>query len=188
MDSSVSSTGTRKEQTFTQSALSVLKEEVAEARDSSTEGCEEVASPPTPTVEDGKPKMASSRLTAAQRAAKVARYLDKKQRRQWIKKVQYQSRKNVADVRPRFKGRFVSEDKAGALFEQYWKETCERHKTERHFAVVKIDRKTSKVASVKFPNQAKMETNVKRVLGPLELLPEFQLKISSELGWKQPQP
>jgi len=132
--------------------------------------------------------MASSRLTTAQRAAKVARYLEKKKRRQYLKKVQYQSRKRVADVRPRFKGRFVSEDKAGALFEEYWREMCERHKTERHFAIVKVDRESSKVKSVKFPNESKMEKNIKKVIDPLQLHPEFQLQISSELGWKQPQP
>jgi hypothetical protein len=51
----------------------------------------------------------------------------KKQRRQFLKKVMYQSRKRVADTRPRFKGRFVTEEEASHLNEAYYQEMVERH-------------------------------------------------------------
>ena len=44
---------------------------------------------------------------AARRAAALARYLRKKAERCFAKKVRYQSRKRLADVRPRVKGQFV---------------------------------------------------------------------------------
>jgi hypothetical protein len=47
-------------------------------------------------------------LTAASRAEKVQRYLEKRKRRSWKKRIAYECRKRVADNRIRVKGRFVS--------------------------------------------------------------------------------
>ena len=52
------------------------------------------------------------------RSQKVNRYLRKKMRRKWSKKINYHSRKKVADTRPRFKGRFVSVDQADEFNEK----------------------------------------------------------------------
>lgn len=51
-------------------------------------------------------------LTLQQRQEKLRRYLEKKQRRVWAKKIKYACRKKVADNRIRVKGRFVSRAKA----------------------------------------------------------------------------
>jgi hypothetical protein len=51
-------------------------------------------------------------LTQQQRQDKLKRYLDKKQRRVWAKRIKYDCRKKVADSRVRIKGRFVSKAKA----------------------------------------------------------------------------
>lgn len=104
------------------------------------------------------------RLSEEERAEKIRRYREKKNKRKWNKEVHYQSRKRVADTRPRFKGRFVSEEKAAHLYEEYYKEMVIRHKTERHFAVSKVCRRTGKVLSSKFPNRELMERNIKRTL------------------------
>jgi hypothetical protein len=47
-------------------------------------------------------------LTKKERAEKIKIYLIKKERRKWQRRINYHSRKRVADTRPRFKGRFVS--------------------------------------------------------------------------------
>lgn len=54
-------------------------------------------------------------LTQIQRQEKLKRYLEKKQRRVWAKKIKYDCRKKVADSRVRVKGRFVSKAKAEEL-------------------------------------------------------------------------
>jgi hypothetical protein len=51
-------------------------------------------------------------LTREQRDAKIARWLDKRRRRTWTKKISYVCRKQVADKRVRVKGRFVSKSAA----------------------------------------------------------------------------
>jgi len=56
-------------------------------------------------------------LTVSERKEKVQKYLHKKKIRTWGKKINYHSRKRVADTRPRFKGRFVSVSQAGPLME-----------------------------------------------------------------------
>mmetsp|Transcript_6975 Transcript_6975/g.12762 ORF Transcript_6975/g.12762 Transcript_6975/m.12762 type:complete len:158 (-) Transcript_6975:1508-1981(-) len=54
-------------------------------------------------------------LTQQQRQEKLRRYLEKKQRRVWAKRIKYDCRKKVADNRVRVKGRFVSKAKAEEL-------------------------------------------------------------------------
>lgn len=51
-------------------------------------------------------------LTRAQRKEKIARYLEKRRRRSFAKKVAYDCRKKVADQRIRVKGRFVTRKQA----------------------------------------------------------------------------
>jgi len=74
-------------------------------------------------------------LTKRERKEKVDRYLLKRKRRKWIRRINYHSRKWVADTRPRFKGRFVSVSQAGHLLEEYWKEMEEKAWKERMFAI-----------------------------------------------------
>lgn len=45
--------------------------------------------------------------TRAERAAKIARYREKRARRKWTKKIMYDCRKSFADNRPRVGGRFI---------------------------------------------------------------------------------
>ena len=45
------------------------------------------------------------------RRIKLLKYMDKKKKRDWKKKVNYDCRKKVADGRLRFKGKFVTEKK-----------------------------------------------------------------------------
>ena len=47
-------------------------------------------------------------LSFEKRRLKLLRYLDKKKRRVWRKKVSYDCRKKVADGRLRIKGKFVT--------------------------------------------------------------------------------
>lgn len=46
------------------------------------------------------------------RQAKIKRYLEKRQRRCWVKRISYDCRKQVADSRVRCKGRFVAKHSA----------------------------------------------------------------------------
>ena len=50
------------------------------------------------------------KLTAKERKVKIAIYKEKRQRRIWSKKINYDCRKRVADNRLRIKGRFVTKD------------------------------------------------------------------------------
>lgn len=47
------------------------------------------------------------KLTVEERLVKVRRYIEKRNKRKWLKKVSYDCRKHVADNRLRIKGRFV---------------------------------------------------------------------------------
>ena len=51
-------------------------------------------------------------LSFEKRRVKLLRYLDKKKRRVWKKKVNYDCRKKVADKRLRIKGKFVTMEQA----------------------------------------------------------------------------
>lgn len=51
-------------------------------------------------------------LSAEQRRCKIERFLEKRKRRIWAKKISYDCRKRVADNRLRVKGRFVTKQQA----------------------------------------------------------------------------
>jgi hypothetical protein len=64
-----------------------------------------------------KPKKMMGGLTSEQRQEKIDRYLEKRRRRSFTKKVAYDCRKKVADQRIRVKGRFVTRKQALELLE-----------------------------------------------------------------------
>ena len=49
-------------------------------------------------------------FSQSQRQEKIQKYLEKKRRRTWHKKIHYACRKKVADQRIRYKGRFIKKD------------------------------------------------------------------------------
>jgi len=53
--------------------------------------------------------------TAEERRARIARFMEKRSRRVWTKRVKYDVRKNFADSRIRVKGRFVKKEDENAL-------------------------------------------------------------------------
>jgi len=93
------------------------------------------------------------RLTKAQRAAKVQKYLEKKKKRKWDKQVNYQSRKKVADTRPRYKGRFVSSEMAKEFAEDLKRDFNKRLEKDKVFITEIINRRTGKVKKVIFPTE-----------------------------------
>jgi hypothetical protein len=62
------------------------------------------------SMEMGERKV--GKLTPAERKEKINRYLEKRKRRIWSKKISYDCRKRVADNRLRIKGRFVTKKQA----------------------------------------------------------------------------
>ncbi|CAG9335809.1 unnamed protein product [Blepharisma stoltei] len=54
-------------------------------------------------------------ITLEERRKKIKKYLEKRQRRTWNKKISYDCRKRVADGRLRIKGRFVTKEQAIAI-------------------------------------------------------------------------
>jgi hypothetical protein len=65
-------------------------------------------------------------ITLEERQKKVYRYIEKKRRRHYAKKVGYECRKRVADNRIRVKGRFISKEEAAKLLRQ---QECENGAT-----------------------------------------------------------
>ncbi|OMJ71095.1 hypothetical protein SteCoe_30772 [Stentor coeruleus] len=61
---------------------------------------------------DKNPLQLIGTLTLKQRKEKISKYLEKRKKRSWQKKIYYDCRKRVADNRLRVKGRFVTRDKA----------------------------------------------------------------------------
>lgn len=62
----------------------------------------------TPIIPIPQPPKQIGLISIAERQAKIQRYLDKRARRCWNRKISYDCRKRVADGRLRVKGRFVS--------------------------------------------------------------------------------
>jgi ribosomal protein S4 len=79
-------------------------------------------------------------LRAEERREKVMHYLEKKRNRKWNKRINYTTRKQVADIRPRFKGRFVTTEQ----FDEYQEK--ERIKKER-----KLRQKVFKIEKIVKP-------------------------------------
>ena len=50
------------------------------------------------------------KITLEERFSKIQRYREKRERRQWDKKISYDCRKQVADNRVRIKGRFIRKE------------------------------------------------------------------------------
>lgn len=67
-----------------------------------------------PPVEAG-PERKIGTLTVSERREKILKYLEKRKRRIWKKKISYDCRKKVADKRLRIKGRFVTREQAYAI-------------------------------------------------------------------------
>ena len=56
------------------------------------------------------PPAQAGKLTSINRYLKVRRYLDKRQKRIWMKKVAYSTRKDASEKRLRIKGRFIKKE------------------------------------------------------------------------------
>lgn len=57
-------------------------------------------------------------ISTEERRVKVQRFLEKRKRRNYRKKISYECRKRVADNRVRVKGRFITKAEAEALKQQ----------------------------------------------------------------------
>jgi hypothetical protein len=80
------------------------------------EGEAQTASPPSkPTFVYSRAKIGT--LSQEERRQKVQKFLEKRKRRNFKKKISYMCRKKVADQRIRVKGRFVSKVQASAILE-----------------------------------------------------------------------
>ena len=69
----------------------------------------EVSNTPSPSAETRKPRDIGAYSPAARRE-RLRRFLHKRKQRIWRKRVKYDVRKNFADSRLRFKGRFVKKE------------------------------------------------------------------------------
>ena len=78
---------------------------------------------PTPVLETVVVRRQVGLISVEERQAKIKRYLEKRQRRSWNKRISYDCRKRVADGRLRFKGRFIAKPSQS--------ETCVPSDTER---------------------------------------------------------
>jgi hypothetical protein len=70
---------------------------------------------PKPTFNYSNNKIGT--LSQEERRLKVQKFLEKRKRRNFKKKISYMCRKKVADQRVRVKGRFVSKVQASALLD-----------------------------------------------------------------------
>lgn len=69
-----------------------------------------------PIIEPESPQLlASANMRYTERQLKIQKYLEKKRKRTWHKKISYSCRKKVADQRLRVKGRFISKKQADSL-------------------------------------------------------------------------
>lgn len=86
-----------------------------------TESDDEAAAVPVPCTRRKAAGAAAARAPAAalddasmDRAARVARWREKRLNRKFVKTIRYQSRKAYADIRPRIKGRFARKEEVEA--------------------------------------------------------------------------
>jgi hypothetical protein len=93
------------------------------------------------------------RLSKAERAQKVRKYLEKKKRRNWEKQVNYESRKKVADTRPRYKGRFLTSEQAVELSQELKLDENRKLEKAKVFMTEIFDRKTGKLRKVIYPTE-----------------------------------
>ena len=93
------------------------------------------------------------RLTKSERAAKVKKYLEKKRRRKWNKQVNYESRKKVADTRPRYKGRFLSSEQALELANELRIDQKNKLNKAKIFVVEIFNKKKEKVVKRIYPTE-----------------------------------
>ncbi|CAI2369748.1 unnamed protein product [Moneuplotes crassus] len=118
--------------------------------------CEkEIPHETTSTHHDDKSSEGESmigRLTKSERAQKVKKYLEKKHRRKWNKHVNYQSRKKVADTRPRYKGRFLSSEQAIELAQELRLDQKNKLEKARIFIIEVFDKKTKQLRKRIYPN------------------------------------
>ena len=77
-----------------------------------------VEAPEKKNVEQNVPEKKVGTLFTSERGKKILRYLEKKRKRTWHKKISYSCRKKVADQRVRIKGRFVTKAQASCLQNQ----------------------------------------------------------------------
>ncbi|CAI2369695.1 unnamed protein product [Moneuplotes crassus] len=97
------------------------------------------------------------KFTKSERALKVKRYLEKKRRRRWSTNVNYQSRKRVADNRPRLKGRFLSTEQALCFAKELEIEQKKRLEKAKIFMIEVFDRKTRQLRKRIYPNKKALE-------------------------------
>lgn len=93
------------------------------------------------------------RLSKAERAQKVKKYLEKKKRRNWEKQVNYESRKKVADTRPRYKGRFLTSEQAVELSQELKLDENRKLEKAKVFMTEIFDRRTGKLRKVIYPTE-----------------------------------
>lgn len=97
------------------------------------------------------------KFTKSERALKVKKYLEKKRRRRWSSNVNYQSRKRVADNRPRYKGRFLSTEQALTFAKELEIEQKKKLEKARVFMIEVFDRKTKQIRKRIYPNEKAMK-------------------------------
>jgi len=77
--------------------------------------CEQPEVSQPPPNESFEAQKAVGTLTKQQRRQKIVRFLEKRNHRNWGKRISYGCRKKVADNRVRVKGRFVSKEVATSI-------------------------------------------------------------------------